>query len=97
MFGAELHKLDIHRKGPFTINVLKKDRIFEGLKDTLNIYEYHRYSMKNFDEHLVLLAESIDGAEIIKHKDKNIYGFQFHPEASEDGKILVENFLNLNA
>jgi GMP synthase-like glutamine amidotransferase len=31
--------------------------------------------------------------DIVKHKDKEIYGVQFHPENNEIGRVLMENFL----
>ena len=34
--------------------------------------------------------------EIIRHKDKPIYGFQSHPEVSGiNGLLLIRNFLNM--
>jgi GMP synthase (glutamine-hydrolysing) len=33
--------------------------------------------------------------EIVKHKDLSIYGTQFHPEMTKDGKTMIENFANL--
>lgn len=41
---------------------------------------------------------SKDGVEIIKHKQKIIYGFQFHPEMFPDqtqGDELFANLINL--
>ncbi len=33
--------------------------------------------------------------EIIQHKEKPIFGTQFHPEMSIDGNNLIENFCSL--
>ena len=34
--------------------------------------------------------------ESMKHKDKNMYGVQFHPEVSgEAGEIVFDNFLKI--
>jgi carbamoylphosphate synthase small subunit len=44
------------------------------------------------------LANSIEGIEIIKHKDKPIYGFQFHPEMFpnlSDGDELFANIVKI--
>lgn len=43
-----------------------------------------------------MIAQTDDGEVMaVKHKDKQIYGFQFHPESvlTEYGKQMLENFL----
>ena len=45
---------------------------------------------------LVSLAESDNCRyEIIMYNGKPIYGTQFHPEMSQDGHNLIENFCSL--
>ncbi|MEC9190404.1 MAG: anthranilate/aminodeoxychorismate synthase component II, partial [Pseudomonadota bacterium] len=41
--------------------------------------------------------DKIDEIMAVKHKEKKVYGVQFHPEsiASEFGHKLLDNFLNI--
>jgi anthranilate synthase component 2 len=47
---------------------------------------------------LISIANTKDNVNMaIKHKDFNVYGFQFHPESilTIDGKILLKNFVDI--
>lgn len=92
-FGTKIKKIK-HRKGNLKIKKIREDKIFKDLGDEIKIYENHEYVIKNIPKEMISLAESIDGNEIIKHKLKKIYGFQFHPEKTKDGKKLIKNFIN---
>ncbi len=92
-FGTDINKIK-YRKGNLKIKKIKEDKIFKDLGDEIEIYEDHEYIIKNIPKEMISLAESIDGNEVIKHKLKKIYGFQFHPEKTKDGKKLIKNFLN---
>lgn len=81
-FGGTLKKLDEKKHGIFEIVYGKK---------SYKVYESHRYAINELPIQLDLIARSETGAEIIKHKTKPIYGFQFHPEVfprKTDGKEL---------
>jgi len=91
-FGANIKKIN-YIKGNLKIKKIKEDKIFRDLGDEIKIYEDHGYVIKNIPKEMISLAESVEGNEIIKHKLKKIYGFQFHPEKTKDGKKLIENFI----
>jgi len=59
------------------------------------VYEAHRWIVKTLPECLIGLARSKDGFEIVKHKDKKIYGLQFHPEMFVESTCGAEIFGNL--
>lgn len=96
-FGTMLQKLDERIQGIISIKIIKKDKIVNDLENVY-AYESHRWIVKKLSENLVGLAESKYGYEIIKHKNKQIYGCQFHPEIitnKTNGHKVFQNFLRL--
>ena len=60
------------------------------------VFESHSYEISNLGTSLNNLAESSNCKnEIVKHKELSIYGTQFHPEMSGDGKQMIQNFVKL--
>lgn len=73
-------------------------------KFTENVNSYHKFmiqqnaqNLQNFD--IIATSENDNCIEMIKHKNKNIFGIMWHPEREENlknfDKILVENVFNL--
>ncbi len=81
------------------INIIKpEDPIFDGLKKMeVLLLKKHSFYVSEMPESFECLATSdICSTEIIKHKEKPIYGFQSHPEVSgDDGLLMVKNFLKI--
>lgn len=74
------------------------DPLFEGLTNTqVRIQKKHQFNVTNLREPLTSLAYSdVSENEIIRHRDKPIYGFQGHPEVSgQDGLLMMRNFLRM--
>ncbi|MBI9038085.1 MAG: gamma-glutamyl-gamma-aminobutyrate hydrolase family protein [Bacteroidales bacterium] len=74
------------------------DPIFSGLKkQEFLLVKRHTFHVSELPPSFESLATSDTCAnEIIKHKEKPIYGFQSHPEVSgEDGMLMVKNFLKI--
>lgn len=72
--------------------------IFAGIPEHVKIARYHSLAADaaKMPECLQVIAQTEDGEVMaVKHKDKQIYGFQFHPESvlTEYGKQMLENFL----
>lgn len=72
--------------------------IFAGIPEHVKIARYHSLAADaaEMPECLQVIAQTEDGEVMaVKHKDKQIYGFQFHPESvlTEYGKQMLENFL----
>ena len=72
--------------------------LFKGLKNPFEATRYHSLIIdKNtFPEELEVIAESNQIIMGIKHKERPIFGVQFHPESikTQDGLKIIENFLN---
>lgn len=76
----------------------KNDSIFKGISEGVKIARYHSLAgdADTLPECLKIIATTDDGEVMaVKHKEKDIYGFQFHPESvlTEYGKEMLENFL----
>ena len=76
------------------------DPIFAGLESSkLKVARYHSLAAKKetIPEELSVIAVSDDDGEImaVKHKDKTVYGMQFHPESilTPEGVQLLSNFI----
>lgn len=98
-FSAELLLMKRREKGLLEISPIKRNGIFKNIKD-FSVYENHRWVVKNLPKDLIGLAKSKDGYEVIKHKKKPIYGFQFHPEmfvGKSSGDEIFRNLLDIIA
>ena len=72
--------------------------IYEGLPDPLVGGRYHSLAITKLPQELEVTAKTEDGIIMgIKHKQRPIYGLQFHPESvlTPDGLKIVENFLKV--
>ena len=96
LLGGSVERRD---KGEYGISVLKivaRDPLFSSLPNVLKVWMSHRDSVSRIPCSLVKIAET-DYSEIavFRHRDKPIYGVQFHPEVrhTEHGYKILENFL----
>lgn len=76
----------------------EKEAVFAGIPQNIKIARYHSLAgdMDTLPECLRVIAKTSDGEIMaVKHSERNIYGFQFHPESvlTEYGKKMLENFL----
>jgi GMP synthase (glutamine-hydrolysing) len=72
--------------------------LFEGLVNReLLMQKQHRFHVPNPSQLFEILAHSeVCPNEIMRHKEKPIYGFQGHPEVSgREGLRIMANFLKL--
>ncbi len=92
-FGGTLEKGPSH-KGILDIDIVYPDEIFQSRRH-LRVYENHRWLMKALPKNFIPLAQSPHGYEAIKHHERLIYGFQFHPEQFIEQTDGDEIFLNL--
>jgi GMP synthase-like glutamine amidotransferase len=90
LYGAHLHFLDERHKGEVKIQLTPEGEHLSDSKE-LTVFESHHWSVRELEKPLVSLATSKDGVEIFKHKDKPIYGLQFHPDAGrqDDGASIL--------
>ena len=77
-----------------------EDDLFINVKNPLRVTRYHSLIVDKADlpECLEITSETEDEVIMgIKHKDYDIYGVQFHPEAemTEEGHKILQNFINI--
>lgn len=100
MIEVEPGEKDIREEGFITLDIIKKDKLFKRLEKIITAYELHRDEVKSIPKEFELLASSkMCKIQAMKHKEKEIYSLQFHPEKYnekyKDGKVILENFLNI--
>lgn len=77
-------------------SVVEKSGLFEGMPDELTTWMSHGDQVQNVDENFIPLAKtSTCPIAAIQHREKKIYGLQFHPEVThtEKGGKLLANFV----
>lgn len=96
---GRIKKMEKYQQKLQSVKITKPDDpIFQGLiSDEVMLRKQHQYQVRKLPENFIKLAESDTcDIEIIRHKDKPIYGFQSHPEASGvNGLLIMRNFLNM--
>ncbi|MEW6528317.1 MAG: glutamine-hydrolyzing GMP synthase [Candidatus Micrarchaeota archaeon] len=80
------------------IFIENEDLIFKGIPDEFNVWVSHFDEVKILPNNFEILAHSQTcKIEAMKHKTKNIFSVQFHPEVwhTENGEKILENFLEI--
>ena len=78
----------------------KTDPVFEGIPEKIKVARYHSLAGNDasLPECLKVIARTEDDEIMaVKHKTREIYGFQFHPESvlTEYGMEMLCNFAEL--
>ena len=88
--GGTIQKSNSLQKGNQEIIILKKNPL---CIEKIDVFESHNYEISRLGNSLECIATSNSCKnEIINYKNSKIFGTQFHPEMTNDGKILIEKF-----
>ncbi len=96
-FGGRVARLNRKFEGFYDIDITQHNNIFRGLPDSIKVYKSNQRIVTKTTPDFELLATSVDyEVEAFKHRERPVFGVQFHPENySEDyahGRRILENF-----
>ena len=98
-FGGEAKPSKEPEFGRVELILLKEnDVIFKGIPKKSIVWESHNDEVAVLPKDFELLAESENcKIQAMKHKNKPLYGLQFHPEVehTEYGEQMFKNFVNI--
>lgn len=97
-FNTPMRDLGQMLRGYERISIVKKHPLFAGLPSELVVAESHRQELTRIPDGFQHLARSTTSkVEAMVHRSRQIYGFQFHPERSNDehphGRMILQNLL----
>lgn len=99
VFGAEISyaKELMHGKQSM-IRTDPSCPLFAGLPEEIPAARYHSLAVpaSTIPEELDVVAETADGEIMaVRHRERPVYGLQFHPESilTPDGQVILRNFL----
>lgn len=101
VFGADVtYAKEIMHGKTSEVRIDTNSPLFRGIKDRIKVARYHSLAAlpETIPDCLIVTAQTDDGEVMaVKHSNYNVYGLQFHPESilTTDGKIMINNFLNL--
>lgn len=91
--GGTIKKMPSPRHGLHKVQVMTANPLCNGKIDA---FESHSYMVSTLGSSFTQIASSDDCRfEIFRYGNKNIFGTQFHPEMSPDGRLLLEQFSNI--
>lgn len=95
-FGGVIQELPEKVRQEISSQIVNEDPIIPSTEE-LNLIELHRFSITELPPDFKEIAVSTTGIELFRQNDTFNYGMQFHPELSESGVAMLQNWLELVA
>ena len=95
MHGAEYLRSKEPESGDCEVKIIHDDPIFNGLPETFVTRQMHNDSVTLPEKFVHLAKSTVCSNQAMKHHNKPLYTFQFHPEYLN--RELFENFINICA
>ena len=98
MYGGKIKQLPKKDAGTkmYEVISLEQNGLLCGLPSKFLVAGSNEFVIESVGSELVVIGKSRFGIEIIRHKKRQIYGVQFHPEiyaTKTDGLKVLENFI----
>jgi len=96
VLGAEIARAESHEYGRATLKMLDKSDLFANLPDEALVWASHGDQVGALGDGFEKLGETKTCPyAAVRHKAKQFYGVQFHPEVSHTpkGEVILKNFL----
>ena len=91
--GGTIRKMETLQKGNTKVMTVHKNSLCNG---TIEVYQSHNFEISQLGKSFTHIAKSEScNYEIIQYQNSRIFGTQFHPEMTQDGLGIIENFLLL--
>ena len=88
--GGTIRRLKTSQKGNEEVSTHRKNVLANG---KIKVFESHGFEISKLPNLLISIADSKNCKhELIQYDGKFIFGTQFHPEMSSDGKDLINKF-----
>ena len=98
-FGGKVEPSKVPEFGKIELTLLKeKDVLFEGVSKKSIVWESHNDEVTVLPKDFEILGESEScKIQAMHHKEKPLYGLQFHPEVehTEYGEQIFKNFVKI--
>ena len=97
-YGGEVNTSETESYAQVKIDIKNDENLFEGLAPEIDVWSSHKDEVKTVPEEFEVLASSnLCDVESFKHKDKDVYGIQFHPEVhhTPKGEVIFNNFYKI--
>jgi len=97
-YGGKVEPSKVPEFGKVELTINKNDEILKKINNKSIVWESHNDEVTKIPNNFINLAKSENcKIQIIKHNDKHIYGFQFHPEVehTEFGMQFFKNFIKI--
>ncbi len=98
VFGGKANQAKNPEYGPVKIYVDTEDDILKNFKKSFWAWATHNDEVVELPKDFEILAHSDKcKIQVMKHKNRPIYGVQFHPEVvqTEDGSLIFKNFIDI--
>jgi anthranilate synthase/aminodeoxychorismate synthase-like glutamine amidotransferase len=100
VYGGDVVRADRLMHGKTSLIFHHGEDLFKGIESPFEATRYHSLIVKRdtLPDCLEITADTSEGEIMgLRHKEKKVYGVQFHPESilTASGKTILKNFLEL--